>query len=147
MKVVQFGSPDKVPRQVELYYLPWLMQQTDMSTMDMKNLEHENLIPAILSKRVYRLQLAWHSFWFFLGCSGVNIGWCIWLYSQLKSGNRQISQSPFSNVNLIDSIIGYNQSAMLISKFDAMRNLNAVTIAKELQHVKIKVIVENVIRI
>jgi hypothetical protein len=88
------------PRQLEVYLLPWLMQQP-MS---------ENSLAAVYCKRVYRIQLALESFWVFTILSLVSLAWCLWrvveIYSKPKPSSLSKVNFPENDTMIVSGLTG-----------------------------------------
>jgi hypothetical protein len=89
------------PRQVELFYLPWLLQETDLSEEPVDNLIEENIILTTSTERVNRLQWGWGSLWIFYGCVGLNILMnivvAIWVYKTIPVKLASLADVDFAN--------------------------------------------------
>ena len=138
MQVVNFGH--QVPRQVELYYLPWLMQQTNLNAIKPEDLPLENFINANVSKRIYILQFSWYSFYIFYACVGYNLVWCLGVSVYVLRYPR-ISLSSLSDVDLIDSISNHPDQwdSPLGQRFRHMSSLNTEEIAANVKDIIIRV--------
>jgi len=87
-------------RQVELFYLPWLLQETDLTGQPANNLE-ENMILTTSTERVNHLQWAWGSLWTFYGCIALNllmnIVVFIWVYETIPVELASLADVDFAN--------------------------------------------------
>lgn len=115
-------------RQLELYLLPWLMQQPDMSAID-KAVPGENLFSAIYCQSVYRIQFDFESFWIFIILCAVSQIWCLWGVIQIYSKPKP---SSLSAVRFPENIGAQNggMDAMIISGLTGMTMKDLDVLAK-----------------
>jgi hypothetical protein len=88
------------PRQLEVYLLPWLMQQQVSAT---DKLPSENLLAAIHCTRVYTIQLALESSWLFTILCVVSLAWCLWRVVEIYLKPKP---STLSKIDLPEAIEG-----------------------------------------
>jgi hypothetical protein len=89
------------PRQIELFYLPWLLQKTDLNDEPTHDTIDENVIITTSTKRVNHLQWGMGSFWIFYGCVALNILMniivFIWVYTTIPVELASLADVDFPN--------------------------------------------------
>jgi len=129
-------------RQIELLYLPLLLQETDLSLV--ANLPLVNQIYVVSTKRRFYVSWAWQSLYVFYACIAVNWFWCICRGIQIfiiKWPRPNIDRSNLSEIDFVDALLAQRNPSItrLAKAYKSLGSLETKEIVEATKHLRVHV--------
>jgi hypothetical protein len=140
MQVAKFVENQS--RQIELFYLPFLLQKADLT--DVTKLPLENQIPVVSMKRRFYVAWAWQSRYIFYACVGANLVWGTFWGIQILIitwPKSDIDRSALSEVDFVHAPLAlpYESAKRLAQAHRSLDTLETKEIAAATRHLRIRV--------